>query len=92
MSESKRLTWFQGQTSFNGAAKSIYEGDAFRNRLIATAATEDAAQLIAAAPAMLAMLRECRATFAFAASDGDVTANDFIAEIDAVLDKAEGRS
>lgn len=34
---------------------------------------------------LLAMLRECRATFAFMAGDGDDPANDFIVEIDAVL-------
>lgn len=50
------------------------------------------AYLIAAAPEMLAILRECRATLAFAAGDSDDPANDFVAEIDAVLAKAEGRS
>lgn len=50
------------------------------------------ADLFAAAPEMLVMLRECRATLAFAAGDGDDQANQFIAEIDAVMDKAEGRS
>ena len=41
---------------------------------------------------LVAMLRECRATFAFAAADGDVEAHAFIEDIDAVLAKAEGRS
>ena len=49
------------------------------------------ARLIAAAPAMLDMLRECRATFAFAADDNDTEANAFIAQIDAVLAMAEQR-
>lgn len=50
------------------------------------------ARLIAAAPEMLNMLRECRATFAYAAGDGDGEAHQFVDQIDAVLAKAEGRS
>jgi hypothetical protein len=46
------------------------------------------AHLLAAAPEMLAMLRDCRATFAFALDAGDGEAEQFIAEIDAVLAKA----
>lgn len=47
------------------------------------------ATLATAAPELLAMLRECRATFAFAADGDDDPANSLIAEIDAVLAKAE---
>ena len=50
------------------------------------------ALLLAAAPEMRDMLRECRATFAFAADAGDTESNSFIEQIDAVLAKAEGRS
>jgi len=37
---------------------------------------------------LMTMLRECRATFAFAAGEGDDPAHQMIAEIDAVLAKA----
>jgi hypothetical protein len=66
----------------NGQARD--EGGRFIGRL----EQEANARLIAAAPAMLEMLRECRATFAFAAGEGDDPANDLVAEIDAVLAKA----
>lgn len=45
--------------------------------------------LFATAPELLVMLRECRATFAFAAGEGDDPASQMVAEIDAVLAKAE---
>jgi hypothetical protein len=40
---------------------------------------------------MAAMLRDCRATFAFAADAGDTEAAQFIEQIDAVLAKAGSR-
>jgi len=50
--------------------------------------TEANARLKAAAPDMLAMLRECRATFALAVDGDDDPGNAIVAEIDAVLAKA----
>lgn len=63
--------WFQGYTSGPGERLRVYEGDGFRNRLIATAETKDAACLIAAAPALLDALRLASNKFAFVAGLSD---------------------
>lgn len=55
-----------------------------------TSPTQEHARLMVAAPDMLAMLCDCRATFAFAAEEGDTESAAFIAKIDAVLAKALG--
>jgi len=51
----KPKTWFQGYTSFPGEKRRVYEGDGFRNHLVASFETEeDAADAVSLHNAALA--------------------------------------
>lgn len=89
--------WFVGDIeSFEEVRRSIYEGDDFRNKLVAVCQTPEQARLAAAAPAMLAALKLGRELAALwgsrplpAARIEDVTAQ-FRAASNAAIAKAEG--
>lgn len=75
--------WLQPHTDAEGVERHLITATFEHEELAARAALA-----LNTHHALLEMLRECRATFAFAAGEGDDGANDFIAEIDAVLAKA----
>lgn len=90
MGDGKRMPWFQGSTSFGGAELRVYEGDGFRNHLIATAETAEAARLIVAAPDLLTSLARVQSICLDEDEDDHVA--HILEVVSAAIAKAEGRS